>query len=178
MKAHLAVLILLLGLPASAQPQPADLLITLRRAGPCGVYALAKTAARNYSNVHADVSRLEELGLIDRAEDGSLLVPYDSVEILVPPAQVASARPAEQPRLTASSVAAPDCPTAAARPASRPSCRARASRRDDFGAGFAGLTLLADFTPDIIKLDMALVRDVDTRKSRQAIARGVLRMCQ
>lgn len=49
---------------------------------------------------------------------------------------------------------------------------------DDFGAGYAGLTLLADFTPDLIKLDMALVRHVDTSKSRQAIARGVLRMCQ
>ena len=49
---------------------------------------------------------------------------------------------------------------------------------DDFGAVYAGLTLLADFTPDIIKLDMALVRGVDTCKSRQAIARGMVRTCQ
>jgi EAL domain-containing protein (putative c-di-GMP-specific phosphodiesterase class I) len=49
---------------------------------------------------------------------------------------------------------------------------------DDFGAGYAGLTLLADFTPDIIKLDMALVRAVDASKSRQAIARGMVRICQ
>jgi len=49
---------------------------------------------------------------------------------------------------------------------------------DDFGAGYAGLNLLADFTPDIVKLDMALVRGVDTCRSRQAIARGVLRICQ
>lgn len=49
---------------------------------------------------------------------------------------------------------------------------------DDFGAGFAGLTLLADFQPDIIKLDMALVRGVDGSRSRQAIARGLLRMCE
>jgi len=48
---------------------------------------------------------------------------------------------------------------------------------DDFGAGFAGLNLLADFQPDIIKLDMALVRGVDSSRSRQAIARGVLRIC-
>jgi EAL domain-containing protein (putative c-di-GMP-specific phosphodiesterase class I) len=48
---------------------------------------------------------------------------------------------------------------------------------DDFGAGYAGLNLLADFQPDIIKLDMALVRGVDGSRSRQAIARGVLRMC-
>ena len=48
---------------------------------------------------------------------------------------------------------------------------------DDFGAGYAGLNLLADFQPDIIKLDMALVRNVDGSRSRQAIARGVLRIC-
>ncbi|MDP3822586.1 MAG: EAL domain-containing protein [Burkholderiales bacterium] len=49
---------------------------------------------------------------------------------------------------------------------------------DDFGAGYAGLTLLADFTPDFIKLDMALVRSVEASKSRQAIARGMVRICQ
>ena len=49
---------------------------------------------------------------------------------------------------------------------------------DDFGAGYAGLTLLADFQPDIVKLDMALVRDVDTSRARQAIARGLLRICR
>jgi EAL domain-containing protein (putative c-di-GMP-specific phosphodiesterase class I) len=48
---------------------------------------------------------------------------------------------------------------------------------DDFGAGYAGLELLADFTPDIIKLDMALVRGVDANKSRQAITRGMVRIC-
>jgi EAL domain-containing protein (putative c-di-GMP-specific phosphodiesterase class I) len=48
---------------------------------------------------------------------------------------------------------------------------------DDFGAGYAGLNLLADFQPDIIKLDMALVRGADSSRSRQAIARGVLRIC-
>ena len=48
---------------------------------------------------------------------------------------------------------------------------------DDFGAGYAGLNLLADFQPDIIKLDMALVRGVDASRSRQAITRGVLRIC-
>lgn len=49
---------------------------------------------------------------------------------------------------------------------------------DDFGAGYAGLNLLADFQPDIIKLDMALVRNVDGSKARQAIARGILRICE
>jgi predicted transcriptional regulator len=70
-------------------PARVDLLDTLRRLGPCSVYALAKSAERNYSNVHTDVGRLEELGLIERDEEGSISVPYESVEILVPLAQVA-----------------------------------------------------------------------------------------
>jgi EAL domain-containing protein (putative c-di-GMP-specific phosphodiesterase class I) len=48
---------------------------------------------------------------------------------------------------------------------------------DDFGAGYAGLTLLAEFQPDIVKIDMALVRGVDTSKSRQAITHGIMRTC-
>ncbi len=49
---------------------------------------------------------------------------------------------------------------------------------DDFGAGYAGLTLLADFKPDLIKLDMALVRGIDTSTSRRAIVRGLMQVCQ
>jgi len=47
---------------------------------------------------------------------------------------------------------------------------------DDFGAGFAGLNLLADFNADIVKLDMALVRDIDTSASRRAIVRGIIQV--
>jgi EAL domain-containing protein (putative c-di-GMP-specific phosphodiesterase class I) len=49
---------------------------------------------------------------------------------------------------------------------------------DDFGAGFAGLNLLADFQPDIVKLDMALVRGIDQNKPRRAIVAGVATMCR
>jgi predicted transcriptional regulator len=69
---------------AELTPARLDLLDTLRRVGPCSVYALAKAAERNYSNVHADVARLEELGLIERTEDEEISVPYESIEILVP----------------------------------------------------------------------------------------------
>jgi predicted transcriptional regulator len=74
---------------AELTPARLDLLDTLRKIGPCSVYALAKAAERNYSNVHTDVSRLEELGLIDRNDDGAICVPYDAVEILLPLAQMA-----------------------------------------------------------------------------------------
>ncbi len=49
---------------------------------------------------------------------------------------------------------------------------------DDFGAGYSGLNLLAEFQPDLIKLDMALVRSVDIDAVRQAIIRGILGVCQ
>jgi EAL domain-containing protein (putative c-di-GMP-specific phosphodiesterase class I) len=46
---------------------------------------------------------------------------------------------------------------------------------DDFGAGYAGLSLLADFQPDTIKIDRCLVTGVDTNKARQAIIAGLMR---
>ncbi|ADI30460.1 EAL domain-containing protein [Methylotenera versatilis] len=49
---------------------------------------------------------------------------------------------------------------------------------DDFGAGYAGLNLLASFQPDIIKIDMDLIRDLDTSKSRRIITKAVTRMCE
>lgn len=72
---------------ADLTPARLELLDTLRRVGPCGVYALAKAAERNYSNVHTDVARLEWLGLVERTEDGTVSVPFDALEILVPLAQ-------------------------------------------------------------------------------------------
>jgi predicted transcriptional regulator len=65
-------------------PARLDLLDTLRRVGPCSVYALAKAAERNYSNVHSDVARLEELGFVERTGEGAVFVPFEGVKILVP----------------------------------------------------------------------------------------------
>lgn len=48
---------------------------------------------------------------------------------------------------------------------------------DDFGAGFAGLTLLAQFQPDIVKLDMGLIRGIDADPVRRAIVGGVIKVC-
>lgn len=49
---------------------------------------------------------------------------------------------------------------------------------DDFGAGHAGLGLLARFTPDFLKLDRELVREIDTSLSRRMIVESVLRLAQ
>jgi len=49
---------------------------------------------------------------------------------------------------------------------------------DDFGSGYSGLNLLADFQPDSIKIDMTLVRNIHARGPRQAIVRGIVRTCR
>jgi len=45
---------------------------------------------------------------------------------------------------------------------------------DDFGAGYAGLSLLADFSPDKIKLDRKITTGVHENGHRQAITEAVL----
>ena len=45
---------------------------------------------------------------------------------------------------------------------------------DDFGAGYAGLGLLARLQPDLIKIDMELLRDDHLSRSKQAIIAGVV----
>lgn len=47
---------------------------------------------------------------------------------------------------------------------------------DDFGSGYSGLNLLADFQTDIIKLDMELIRNIDQDTVRQAIIKNCLTM--
>jgi len=48
---------------------------------------------------------------------------------------------------------------------------------DDFGAGYSGLNLLADFQPDQVKIDMNLVRGIERHGPRQAIVRAVAQAC-
>ena len=48
---------------------------------------------------------------------------------------------------------------------------------DDFGAGYAGLNLLATFQPDIVKIDMDLVRDIDSNTAKQVIVTSIVTMC-
>jgi blue light- and temperature-responsive anti-repressor len=48
---------------------------------------------------------------------------------------------------------------------------------DDFGAGYSGLNLLAEFQPDMVKLDMLLVRGIESHGPRQAIVRAIAQVC-
>jgi EAL domain-containing protein (putative c-di-GMP-specific phosphodiesterase class I) len=49
---------------------------------------------------------------------------------------------------------------------------------DDFGAGFSGLNLLAKFQPDIVKLDMELIRDLDSEPVKRVIVAGIEKICR
>ncbi len=48
---------------------------------------------------------------------------------------------------------------------------------DDFGAGYSGLNLFAELTPDILKLDMDLTRNVHLRPIALAIVRSLVQLC-
>jgi EAL domain-containing protein (putative c-di-GMP-specific phosphodiesterase class I) len=49
---------------------------------------------------------------------------------------------------------------------------------DDFGSGYAGLNLLADFRTHLVKLDMGLIRDIHRKTGRQAVVRATLSACE
>jgi predicted transcriptional regulator len=55
------------------------LLERLRKEGAASIYELAKNLGRDYKNVHTDVSRLAELGLIEKRADGGIAVAFDIV---------------------------------------------------------------------------------------------------
>lgn len=49
--------------------------------GPLGVRELARRVGRDVKGVHTDTQRLVLCGLIDKTEDGKLLLPYDEVRV-------------------------------------------------------------------------------------------------
>ena len=56
-----------------------ELLRRLNAAGPLTVFSLAKLLARDYKNVHTDVARLVQLGLIEKDQAGLVSVPWGAV---------------------------------------------------------------------------------------------------
>lgn len=49
---------------------------------------------------------------------------------------------------------------------------------DDFGAGFSGLNLLADLQTDLVKIDMDLIRGIDSSEPRRQIVMAIARLCE
>lgn len=56
-----------------------ELLQRLKKAGPLTIFALAKLLERDYKNVHTDVSRLLELNLLEKNQEGQVSVPWQAV---------------------------------------------------------------------------------------------------
>lgn len=48
---------------------------------------------------------------------------------------------------------------------------------DDLGAGYAGLTSFTLLEPDIVKIDMSLVRNVDSRPTQRRVIGSMVRLC-
>lgn len=49
---------------------------------------------------------------------------------------------------------------------------------DDLGAGYAGLTTFAHLEPEVVKLDMSLVRGVHTQPTKHTLVRTMISMCR
>jgi EAL domain-containing protein (putative c-di-GMP-specific phosphodiesterase class I) len=49
---------------------------------------------------------------------------------------------------------------------------------DDLGAGYAGLTSFAQLEPEVVKLDMSLVRNVHKQPTKQTLVRTMISMCR
>ena len=49
---------------------------------------------------------------------------------------------------------------------------------DDFGAGYAGMNLLADLEVEVVKLDMELIRDLHRRPAALAIVQMMTTLCE
>jgi len=61
-------------------PRRLELMKALRQQGLLSIRALSKQLKRNYKNVHTDVISLEGVGLVQRSEEGLLLVPWDVID--------------------------------------------------------------------------------------------------
>ena len=48
---------------------------------------------------------------------------------------------------------------------------------DDLGAGYAGLTSFAQLEPEVVKVDMSLVRGIDRSPVKQKLVRSIISLC-
>jgi len=48
---------------------------------------------------------------------------------------------------------------------------------DDLGAGYCGLSSFAQLEPDIVKLDMSLIRDIDESSAKASLVRSMISVC-
>ena len=61
-------------------PRRLEVLKTLRQQSLSSVRSLSKILGRDYKNVHTDVQALENVGLLERTEEGALEVHWDVID--------------------------------------------------------------------------------------------------
>ena len=49
---------------------------------------------------------------------------------------------------------------------------------DDLGAGYAGLTSFAQLEPEVVKIDMSLIRGLDRSSTKQKLIRSIIELCR
>jgi EAL domain-containing protein (putative c-di-GMP-specific phosphodiesterase class I) len=49
---------------------------------------------------------------------------------------------------------------------------------DDLGAGYAGLTSFAHLEPEVVKVDMSLIRGIDQSPMKQKLLRSIVSLCR
>jgi predicted transcriptional regulator len=65
-------------------PKRWELVAALKKSGPVSIYALAQGLDRHYRNVHKDVTALMEWTVIEKNDDGLVLVPWDEIDVRWP----------------------------------------------------------------------------------------------
>lgn len=58
-----------------------EILKTMTGAGPLAIREIARRVGRDVKAVHGDVHALLNAGLLDKAEDGRVVFPYDAVHV-------------------------------------------------------------------------------------------------
>jgi EAL domain-containing protein (putative c-di-GMP-specific phosphodiesterase class I) len=49
---------------------------------------------------------------------------------------------------------------------------------DDLGAGYAALGALATLEPEVVKLDMSLIRDIDAHATKRRVVGAITTLCR
>jgi predicted transcriptional regulator len=62
-------------------PKRWELLRLMTDAGPLAIREIARRSGRDVKSVHGDVSALLKAGVLDRAEDGRIVFPYDEIHV-------------------------------------------------------------------------------------------------
>lgn len=62
-------------------PKRWEVLRAMTGAGPVAIREVARRVGRDVKSVHGDIQALLKAGLLDRAEDGRIVFPYDEVHV-------------------------------------------------------------------------------------------------